>query len=96
MNGNRCKYDDFFISDANSLKGARKQMFYDFCIVAGACGSQRQALAIVCETFVFCCFFGQLTLFIHLLEFHLYLHWFSLLLISSNENHCKYNVFIDL
>ena len=30
----------FLISDANSLKVPKNQMFYNFRVVAGACGSQ--------------------------------------------------------
>ena len=44
----------FLIFDANSLKVQKNIMLYDFKIVAGACGSQWRALAIVRKTFLFC------------------------------------------
>ena len=60
----------FLISDANSLKVPKNPMFDDFSIVAGACGSQWRALAIVCKTFGFLIFFDSYTLFIYLIEFY--------------------------
>ena len=57
----------FSIFDANSLKVPKNPMFYDFSIVAGACGSQWRALAIVCKTLGFLGFLGQLHTF-HLFD----------------------------
>ena len=53
----------FLIFDANSLKVSKNPMFYNFSIVAGACGSQWRALAIVCKTFGFLVFFETVTHF---------------------------------
>ena len=72
------------IFDVNSLKVPKNKMFYDFSILAGACGSQWRALAIVCKTCVFfCVFWDSYTLIIYLIEFYWYLQLFSLLCVTK-------------